>query len=174
MQFPANNLTAESSLRDFDLSRNKSLRTLELTAKTTVSRYESHAPNPAISTFLSTILSTITSPVFFEVHVTYFDYDFTGVEFRPHLAPNVYMDSTPAKRERETSWHRRLFEVFCEMYTVREFRLVLCADVWDRLKEYTVERLKRAVAAEKAAKRLDYLPSEPLVICSPRGNPERE
>ena len=84
------------------------------------------------------------------------------------------MDSTPAKREREASWHRRLFEVFREMYTVREFRLVLCADVWDRLKEFTMERLKRAVAVEKAAKRLDYLPSEPLVICSPRGNPERE
>jgi len=51
---------------------------------------------------------------------------------------------------------------------------VLCADVWDSLGEYTVGVLRQAVSVEKEAKRLDYLPFEPLVIHNPRGSPERE
>ena len=58
------------------------------------------------------------------------------------------------------------------MHAVRDFRLVLCANVWDRLGEYTVGVLKEAVMAERAAKRLDYLPLEPLVVYIPRGRPE--
>ena len=77
---------------------------------------------------------------------------------------------TPAGRAAEASWHRSLFEVFREMYAARHFQLVLCADVWGRVKEYTVGVLECAVAVEKAAKRLDYLPSEPLVIHNPRGS----
>ena len=67
---------------------------------------------------------------------------------------------TPAERADEASWHRNLFKVFHEMYAVRGFQLVLCADVWDRVGEYTKGVLKEAVAVERAAKRLDYLSPE--------------
>ena len=72
------------------------------------------------------------------------------------------------QRRIEALWHRGLFKVFHEMHAVRDFRLVLCADVWDRVGEYTVGVLKQAVAAERAAKRLDYLPLEPLAVYVPQ------
>ena len=168
----AKDLTTRSSFRNLDLSRNKSLRTLEVVARTIVSRYGYHIPNLAISIFLRTTLSTITSPAFFEVVVFYRDYDFAGVKFSPHLGPSIFGNGKPAGRASEASWHRGLFEMFRNMCMMRNFRLVLCADVWDYVGEHAVGILKRAVATEKAAERLDYLPSEPLVICSPRGSPE--
>ena len=58
------------------------------------------------------------------------------------------------------------------MHRLRDFRLVLCAEVWDCVGEYTMRVLRRAVAAEKTGKRLKYFSSEPLVIYSPRGSPE--
>ena len=112
-------------------------------------------------------MSTIMSPAFSEVIVFYLDDDFGGVSFNPRSAPNIYRDMTEAKRTAEASWHCRLFEVFHEMYAVRDFQLVLCADVWDSLEEYTKGVLKEAVAVEKAAKRLGH--SEALVVHSPRG-----
>ena len=72
----------------------------------------------------------------------------------------------------ETRTKRDLFKVFREMYAVRGFRLVLYADVWNCVVEYTKGVLKEAFAAEKEAKRLVHLPPEPLVIYSPRGYPE--
>ena len=72
------------------------------------------------------------------------------------------------ERRMEALWHRGLFKVFCKMHAVRDFRLVLCANVWDPLGEYTVGVLKQAVTAERAAKRLDYLPLEPLAVYVPQ------
>ena len=129
-------------------------------------------PNSAVSTFLRTTLSTITSHEFSEVVVFYRDYDFVGIESCPHRGPNMYRKITPALGAMEASWHRWLFKVFREMYAARHFQLVLCAEVWDPLKEYTMGVLRRAVAVQKAAKRLSYLPSEPLVVSSPRRYPE--
>ena len=167
MQFPANNLITGFSLQDFDLSRNKSLRALEVPARHIVSKREPCAPSSATLSFLMTTLPTITSPAFSEVVIVYRDRDFSGVGYYPL---RVYRKATPADRATEASWHRRLFEVFRKTHAIRDFRLVLCADVWGRMKEYTVGELECAVAVEKAAKRLDYLPSEPLVIHSPRGS----
>ena len=112
---------------------------------------------------------TVTSPVFSELVVFYLDHDFDGVSSGPRSAPNVYRDMTPAQRAAEASWHCRLFEVFREVYAVRSFQLVLFADVWDYVEEYTRGVLKEAVAVEREAKRLGYLSSEPLVLYSPRG-----
>ena len=75
---------------------------------------------------------------------------------------------TPTQSAEEASWHHGLFEVFREMYTVRDFRLVLTAETVDYLREYTVGAVNRAVATEKAAKRLDYLSSEPMVVHIPQ------
>ena len=91
----------------------------------------------------------------------------------PRDAPDVYRTMTPAQRAKHELWHRGLFEAFREMYTVRDFRLVLCVNVWDRVEEYTVGVMKRVVEEEKTAGRLDYLFSEPVVVYSPRGYVER-
>ena len=56
------------------------------------------------------------------------------------------------------------------MCKVRNFQLVLCADVWDHMGKYSVRVLEEAVAAEKAMGGFsnDFL--EPLVFCSVRGS----
>lgn len=167
---PANDFTAKSSLRDFDLSQSQSIQTFELAARSIASRGVSHAPKPSTSSFLRTVLRTITSPAFSKVVVFYRYCDFGGLNFHWCNAQDIYRSMTPDERATDDLWHRRLFQVFRDMHTVRNFRLVLCADVWDRVGEYTVEVLKRAVATEEAAKRLDYLSSEPMVVCSPRGS----
>jgi len=63
---------------------------------------------------------------------------------------------------------RMRLQVFREMYKVRDFELVLCADVWHRLGEQAIGELNQAVAAEKAEGGFDNLSSEPLVTYSPR------
>ena len=163
--------SATPPLLDFDLSRNKSLRTLEIVARFAVSRYKPHALNLAISSFLRTTLSTITSLEFSKIIIIYWDTDFCGVAQYPR-PPNIYTDTTPDQRAKEASWHRELFTVFRWMYRLRDFQLVLCAEVWNRFGEYVMRVLKQAVAAENAGGRLDYLPSEPLLVYSPRGSPE--
>ena len=168
MQFLGNNFMVGSSFRDFGFSRNNSLRTLEIPAQSIIGpKHGFCAPNSDTLSSLSTALSTITSPTFSEVIIIYRGGDFSGVASHP---PDIYKEMTPADRAREASWHRGQFEVFRQMYEVRDFQLMLCADVWDRIGEYAVGVLKRAIAAEKVAKRLDYLPSEPLVVYSPRGS----
>jgi len=64
----------------------------------------------------------------------------------------------PADRAMEASWHRGQFGVFCQMYEVRDFQLVLRADVWDRVGEYAMGVLKRAIVAENAEKRWIIFP----------------
>ena len=166
MRFPTDKLIAKSSLLDFGLSRNKSLRTFEVTARSIISRRKPRAPNPTTLRFLRTVLSTIASPSFVEVVIIYLSYDFGGVVF--HCRPRVCKDVTPAEREKEASWHRGLFKVFRKMYAIRDFQLVLCVDVWDCVGEHAKGLLKEAVAVEKAKNGFDYLPLEPLVVYSPR------
>jgi hypothetical protein len=153
---------------DFDLSRIKSLRTLELQARSIINRQEPLAPDHATLSFLRAVLSTIKSPAFSKVVVDYSDSDFRGVA--PLPAWNRYRIITPDERAEEALWHRWLFEAFKEMYLVRDFQLALCAEVYDPVGEYTIRVLKQAIAVEVVEKRLDYLPSEPLVIYNPRGS----
>ena len=143
MQFPANNLAASSSLRDFDLSRNKLLRTLEVRA-----RYLSGV-GP-----LSYALSTIASPVFSEVTVIYRDFDLTRFLF-------------PEEEAEEILSHQQRFEVFRAMRNVQDFQLVLCACVWDYMGEYSVRRLKQVLAEEKVKMGRDHISPEPLVVRGP-------
>jgi len=165
---PTNDLTARSSLLDFDLSRNKALRTLEFMARCIVPEHACRSnlpPNPAISAFFRTILPTITSPVFSEVIVFYREVDFCGLERYP-LPSRIYRNPTLDENNKERLWHRELFKVFREMRALRDFRLVLCLDVWDCAGEYAMRVLKQTVAWEEAV----YFPVEALVIYSPRGS----
>jgi len=126
--FLGNNFTAGSSFRDFGFSRNNSLRTLEIPAPSIIGpKHGFFAPNPDTLGSLRTTPSTITSLIFSEVIVAYRGHDdFSSVAFHP---PDIYKEMTPADRAREASWHRGQFGVFCQMYEVRDFQLMLCADV---------------------------------------------
>ena len=128
-------------------------------------------PDPATLHFLRAVLSTITSPAFSKVVILYEDGDFCGLSASMELGnlKSYYRFLMPDEIAEEASWHRQMFEVFRGMHAVRDFQLVLCADVWDPVGEYTIEALKQAIVAEAAANRLDYLPSKPLVVYSPRG-----
>jgi len=151
-------------IRDFDLSRNRILRTLEVTGRTIDGGLlRSGSPDIAIR-FFTYVLSTITSPAFTEVTVFYREYDFVGVSARGCFW------LSPAKMRREASWFDRRFEVFRAMQKVRDFQLVLCADTWDEAREHTTGALKQAVAAEKEKRRFDDTFLEPLVTYSPRGS----
>jgi len=108
------------------------------------------------------MLSTIACPVFSKVVILYRDSDFRGV--------HSGWAGGQADAVEEALRYQRQFEVFHEMYKVRDFHLVLCADVWDRMGEYAVWLLKQAVAAEKAKGGFDELFPEPLAIPSPRGS----
>ena len=84
----ANKFTGCSS--HFNLSKNKSLQTLEITASCLVSFPEYRLSMPAILTFLKTVLSTIKSPTFSEVFVSHWGYDWSTdcIAFYPYRKPN--------------------------------------------------------------------------------------
>jgi len=130
----------------FDLSRNGSLRILEVP----VSSIAYGEPG-----YLTDVLSTITSPVFSEVVFVYRDYDFYD------LPSGVRGDPTPY------SWH---FLALREMSKVRAFQAVLCADVWDRVVVNAVQELEQAVTNEQAGVGFGDSLSEPLVIPRLRGS----
>ena len=158
--------TAVSSIRDFDLSQNKLLRTLEVTGKDIDhGLWESGSPDTATNLF-KYVLSTITSPVFTEVTAFYREYDFAGVSIRG----NAIWWLSPARVAGEASNFDRRFRTFQVMHKVRDFQLVLCVEAWDGVGEYTMGVLKKAVAAGKEKRRFDDTFLEPLVIYSPQGS----
>ena len=60
--------------------------------------------------------------------------------------------------------------MFSEMYAVREFRLVFCADVFDDAIEDTMQALECILEEERKNGRLDYLPCEPLIFSEMRSH----
>ncbi|KAF9642465.1 hypothetical protein BDM02DRAFT_3264464 [Thelephora ganbajun] len=156
---------AGTSLGDFDLSQNESLRTLEITAYHLDCALEAGSPNTTPS-LLAYALLTITSHAFSEVIVYHRGQDFCGIGF-PWQNPPTFQPS-PAGAAREDSRHHQRFKALRRVHRIREFELVLCADVWDGVGEYSVEKLKRAVAVEKARGTFDNIFQEPSVIYSPR------
>ena len=145
LQVLTGNFTGVSSIRDFDLSRNKALRTLEVTGRGIVCALFQAGSLEATTGPLAHALSTIASSAFTEVTIFYRDYDFLGV-----------VDQQ--------------FKVFRAMRKIRGFQLVLCADTWDGVGNYTMGVLKRGVAVDEAKRGLGGNFPEPLVIHSPRGS----
>ena len=146
IQVLANNFTGIPSHRDFDLSRNKLLRTLEIRA---LCLYETG--------LLTHALSTITSPAFSEVTVIYQDTDF----------PALFSWSQMGEAQ-EAASHRRRFKVFRAMRNIRDFQLALCVHVRDHQGEYSVGWLKRILAEVNAEMGCDDISPEPLVFYAPR------
>ena len=133
----ANDCTDSSSLRDFDLSRNESLRELKITAWGLITALRDRAPT-IVSNSLAAVLSTIKTSAFSEVVVVYYSRDFY------HAA---YDKNKRAELGEEDEWYRRQFDVFREMRKARDFRLVLWT--W-HVSDDSVRELERAVVAEKA------------------------
>ena len=111
--------------------------------------------------------------MFSEVTVFYRDLDFQGVQ-SPQLSERPILHPlSPDESAKGALYHERRFNAFRTMHEVQNFRLVLCADVWDVLGEYMIRILKQAVAAEKAKRGFDGIFPEPLVVYSPRGSRQR-
>lgn len=148
--------------KHFNLSKNKSLRTLETTARSVTAAGDSAAG------FLKTVLSTITSPSSLNVVITYDSFD-VGRVMRYSLNP-VRVEGGPIGRSAESAfYHSARFKVFGEMYQMRKFRLVLCADVFECIAEYAKQTLEGIVAEERKNGGLDYLTGcEPLITSERR------
>ena len=144
----------------WDLSRNKALRTLETTA-------ESMVFSEASPRFLSNVLSTVTSPRPLEVVVIYWESDvdriiwFWSKPISVRLAPSEMTAGNALH-------HQKRFEQFREMHRVRDFQLVLCADVLDCAVKDAVWLLEAIVGTERSKGGLDYFSCPPVVISEMR------
>ena len=165
VQVLADSFTVKFSLQDFDLSRNKSLRALEIMAYDLDKALQS-GWSGATSNILEHALTVVASPAPFRITVIYREDDFRGVE-RWHSDWPYLREMSQADIIAEASRHHRRFEVLRKAHKVRDFQLVLCADVWDPVGEYAVRMLKEAVAEERAKGGFNVFLSEPLVIYRP-------
>ena len=115
----------------------------------------------ARASILRHALSTITSPVFAEVVVLFRDKDFSSTGYYRCGPPEFCSLLTPT--------HRGVSKMLREMRGIRDFKLVLCADVWGYLVEPAVRRLKQAVPKNWAKRGSSNLSPQLLVTSSPRG-----
>ena len=108
----------------FHLPQNRFLRTLETTAESI------NVAGDSVFDFLKTVPSSVTSPGPLDV-IIYRDDDLAHPPpcwecdfeaLRLHLCSQKIID-------RFALYHQRQLRVFCEMHSVRDFRLVLCADI---------------------------------------------
>ena len=144
----------------FDLSRNKPLRTLETTA-------EAIDAVDTASDFLSIVLSSIAPSTPLDLVVIYRGNDLSGM---PHCS---WCDSALVRCPRspwteEALRFRHQFKVFREIYSTRDFRLVLCADVFDCMVEDSIEKLEHIAKAEEVTWGLGYLPQRPQITSERR------
>ena len=118
--------------------------------------------------FLTTVLSTITSRLPLDVIIDYDDVDVDRVRYL--TSPGTFTCPLTLKDEitKNVLRYEQRFKLFREMYRVRGFRLVLCADVFNHSVGPAVQTLERLVRAEKEKGRLDYLRCKPLTISEKR------
>ena len=148
-------------LQHFNLSRNGSLRTLEIMAES-ISAVEDTASN-----FLGTVLSTVTSPTPLDVVIVYQDVDLGGVRgcwLGCNSGPACPRHDSREGRDDDTMRYKQQFRVFREIHNARDFHLVLCADVSDSIVERAMQTLEHFVDAREVNGGLDYLLYKPLVM----------
>lgn len=130
VQMMTRNFTGISPIRYLDLSRNKSLRTLEVTVRD-IDDLLMYAPPVTVAGLFADVLSTIKSPIFSGVAVIYRHDDFDVVERTGHPSSGRLTWLSPAERAGASSLHHWRFEVFRTMRKVRDFQLASYADVWE-------------------------------------------
>ena len=156
-----------SAPEGFDLSRNKSLRTLETTASSMFFSYDKG------SNFLKATLSSIASPAPLEVVIIYQNEDFQSqtpcklCAPQPSRDPDHYCEWFHSS-DRFSLGYESLLKVFRKMHSVRGFSLVLCLDVSDCMMRYALGELNRVLQQEERSGRLDYLLDGPVVTCERR------
>ena len=111
------------------------------------------------------MLRTITSPAFSEVIIIYRDYNFGFVEYPSKSMWHIFRAMSPAEKERQVPDHRTRLKALREMHKVRDFRPILCADVWDCVRGRAVYELEHAVALERE---VDDFFSKLSIISIPR------
>ena len=134
----ADNPSAKSCHEDFDLSQNRSLRTLE---HPRIALYSFH---PLASGFKQA-LSTIRSPVFADIIIIYEDDDISGA----HISSTIAFIHAPIGRDYSMERNGQMFEMLREMRRIRDFGLVLCADVWGYIRERAMRELEWVVSTER-------------------------
>ena len=116
------------------------------------------------------MLSSITHPALLDVVIVYREVEFGGMAHEIFCTNPGPPDFRHCLRM-SVGMHQRCqqqFEVFHKMHNVRDFRLVLCADVFDCMVEEAVKTLKCFVKKEKKKGGLNYLLHEPLIISERR------
>ena len=135
---------------NFNLSENKSLRTLEIEARTV----------SGASGFFKSVLSTIPPLLPLEVVIIYTEFE-VGYPMNNTMRGPIHTNCFCAKKQ-ESQQGR--FRVFYEMRSVREFQLVLRAEVLERAEEHAMTTLNRVVEEqEQEYGLLNYLQRRPLV-----------
>lgn len=124
----------------FDLSKNRSLRSLEISLKDIP-----QCPDLALI-FLMDILSTITSPVFSDLVII----------FEDKAARYVHL------------LYHTLFSMVRRMYEVRPFRLVFRLEIRGGDHEETARMLKECIDAQVVRGELWFLPCPPVILSSTR------
>lgn len=154
VQVPANDFTVTSSLQNIDLSRNKSLRTIQIPASLIV-------PQGTALSFLKQVLSTTAPSVSLTIVVFYWEAQFRGLRSYPRGV------MSQAEIAEEASRHHTRFELLRGLHKTRDFRLMLSACVLGRAGEYPVQMLEQAVAEENAKGGFDNHFPVPSVLYDP-------
>ena len=150
-------------LRHFNLSHNKSLRTLETTAEAI------DAADDTASDFFKTVLSSVAPSVPLDIVVIYRDIDISDMPHCSWCKLELARLRYPRREPRDRVAHfQHQSRVFREMHSVRNFRLVLCADVFDCMVEDGINTLERIAKMEEAIGGLDYPRQKPLIISERR------
>ena len=151
--------------RHFDLSRNKSLRTLETTAESIIS-----AKDTAFG-FLESVLSSIPPPVPLDIVILYRDHDLGArldCELCKPTKPVCFGHSFPRQWDFYAQCCRQTLKVFREMHSVRDFRLILCADVFDCVGGGAIYILEGIVREDEANGGLNHPAHKPMIISERR------
>lgn len=149
---------------DFDLSWNKSLQTLEVLADSVDIALLS-SPLDTAARLLKYALSTAQPPLFSQLSIIYQEDNFRA---RKLMEARIYPPTLLQDVKEEKLLHQKQFELLREVRKVRDFQLVLYADVLECNAGWVVPMLMEAVTAENARGGFNDLFPEPLVTFVPR------
>lgn len=130
-----------------------------------------NAADDTVSDFFRTVLSTVPPTAPLDVVIVYREIDLGGIRscwLQCTSDPVCFRHRSPEGREADLLRHKRQFAVFREMHSARDFRLVLCADVYDCMVDYAVQTLEHNVNSTEVTGGLEYLLYEPLIISERR------